>query len=76
MEIQYIHQYLHHIEYLYTLVDTYNDIDLHLNYNKLHSDDMVMNDKDFVPHINHSNLEGKTIKYLLSRGLTNSSYFV
>jgi len=57
MEKQYIHQYLHHIEYLYMSVDTYNDIAHHLNYNKLHFDDMVMNHKDFVQHIIHPNLQ-------------------
>ncbi len=59
MEKQYIHQYLHHIEYLYMSVDTYNDIDHHLNYNKLHSNDMEMNYKDLVHYMNHPNLKQK-----------------
>jgi hypothetical protein len=40
-------------------VDTYNDIDHHLNYNKSHSNDMEMNNKDFVQHINHPNLKNQ-----------------
>jgi hypothetical protein len=55
-------------------VDTYNGIDHHLNYNKSHSNDMVMNNKDFVPYMNHLSLKMNHVYHRYNKTILHTSF--